>query len=261
VLKKCIYLLLLTFLLFVGFWLFKLKDKAEKILMSGAPLDGLSQEEFPGLEKLAWLADWQRPDKPVTVGLQVGHLDNDKLPDELEKHRGSTGSNGGGLSEVEINLMIVNEAAKILKQQGIKVDIIPATIPVSYWADAFVAVHTDGSLDPGAHGFKVAYPWKDFTGDADLLVDYIKKSYQGITELAWDDNISRNMRGYYAFAFWKYDHSLHPMTTAAIIETGFLTNYSDRSFLMNNPDLAASGIADGILQYLQSENLLNNLSF
>jgi N-acetylmuramoyl-L-alanine amidase len=60
------------------------------------------------------------------------------------------------------------------------------------------------------------------------------------------------MRGYYAFNWRRYDHSLHPMTVAMIIETGFLTNVSDRRLIVNNHKKSAQGIANGILKYLNT---------
>lgn len=223
---------------------------------TGAPPFGIPEEEAPDFGSLAWVENWQRPDGPARVALQAGHWKNDELPEELEKHRDSTGSTAGGCSEVEVNLKIAEAAAKILEEKGVLVEILPATIPPSYWADVFAAIHTDGSLDPTARGFKAASPWRDFTGQADELAKLIMDSYEETTDLPWDDNISKDMRGYYAFAWWKYEHSLHPMTTAVIIETGFLTNYADRQTIVENPELAAEGLASGILKYLEGEGLL-----
>jgi N-acetylmuramoyl-L-alanine amidase len=60
------------------------------------------------------------------------------------------------------------------------------------------------------------------------------------------------MRGYYAFNWRRYDHSVHPMTAAAIIETGFLTNARDRNVIVKDPQKAAQGIAGGILKFLKT---------
>jgi len=146
----------------------------------------------------------------------------------------------------------------LLETEGVAVDILPATVPKSYWADVFVAIHADGSTDPNKRGFKIAGPWRDYTNKADLLVTSIENSYQEATGFEKDDNITRNMRGYYAFSWWRYDHAIHPMTTAVIVETGFLTNRSDQNVIIYNPEGPARGIGKGIVKYLENEELLQN---
>jgi len=225
--------------------------------ITGAPPYGESEEQIPVAGSLSWLKDWQRPDGPLKVGIQVGHWKNNELPEELKKLKPSTGSAGGGKNEWEVNLTIAKETAKILEQKGIKVEVLPATVPKSYWADVFIAIHADGSTDRSKSGFKIAAPWRDYSGNAPELVDHLKKSYQEVTSFSNDENITRNMRGYYAFAWWRYDHTIHPMATAAIIETGFLTNYSDRQLLINKPGIPAQGIAQGVFDYLSKKGLLD----
>ncbi|MCR4264254.1 MAG: N-acetylmuramoyl-L-alanine amidase [Candidatus Roizmanbacteria bacterium] len=226
------------------------------VLISGAPPYGIDEEEIPEIDPYAWVHDWVRPDGPAKVGIQVGHWKNDELPDELERLRGNTGSTGGGKSEWEVNLSIAGELKTLLEAEGITVDILPATVPEKYWADVFIAIHADGNTDSSVHGYKFAAPWRDLTGKADELVDLLNDTYEETTGLVYDPNISRNMRGYYAFSWWRHDHTIHPMTTAVIAETGFLTNYSDRQLLINTPEIPAQGIADAIISYLEREELL-----
>ena len=57
------------------------------------------------------------------------------------------------------------------------------------------------------------------------------------------------MRNYYAFNFRRYEHALHPMTIAAILETGFLTNAGDREVIMRQPERAARGIVEAITAF------------
>jgi hypothetical protein len=73
-----------------------------------------------------------------------------------------------------------------------------------------------------------------------------------------DPNITRNMRGYYAFNSRRYEHSIHPMTPGAIVETGFITNASDRRIIVNNPKKSAEGIANAILLFLKETAPLQN---
>ncbi len=228
--------------------------------VSGAPPYGESLEETPTNNPLDF-SNWVRPPGPPKVALQVGHWQNDQAPDELHRLRNNSGASGGGKSEWEVNYEIANLTADLLRAQGIIVDILPTTIPPSYWADAFVAIHADGSTDSSVNGYKVAPPWRDFTGHSNQLSQVIHQSYGQSTKLAVDPNISRNMRGYYAFAFWRYEHAIHPMTPAAILETGFLTSPNDRLIIVNQPQLSAQGLSQGILSYLQDQNLLADSSF
>jgi len=212
-------------------------------------------ENSSHLGKFGLLEHWKRPDGPPKVGLQVGHWKLEEVPDELEKLRGNTGASGGGKSEWEVNHTIAILTKDILEKNGIIVDILPATIPESYWADVFISIHADGSEDPSKSGYKIAAPWRDYTGKAEKLADYIEKYYGESTLLPRDPKITTNMRGYYAFSFWRFRHAIHPMTTAAILETGFLTNASDRTLIVGDPLTSAEGLALGIIEYLRSENL------
>jgi len=114
-----------------------------------------------------------------------------------------------------------------------------------------VAIHADGNEDPATGGFKVAAPWRDLTNKSSQLAQLIEEHYEGATKMKIDPNVTRNMRGYYAFNWRKYRHSIHPMSTAVIIETGFLTNANDRRILVQNPALAAEGISQGIIDFLE----------
>jgi len=229
-------------------------QKLQKI--SGAPPYGEAENEIPDLNPYTWIKDWKRPEGPAKVALQVGHWNSKDVPDELQNLRDNTGSSGGGKWEWEVNLAIAQETKKFLEEKGIQVEILPATVPPSYWADVFLAIHADGSTDKSKSGYKIASPWRDYTQKSDELVTYLENSYERNVGFTQDPNITRNMRGYYAFSWWKYEHSIHPMTTAAIIETGFLTNYKDQKILINSPEIPAKAIADGTMEFLKSENLV-----
>jgi hypothetical protein len=242
-------------LIFLGLSFVALKVNQEQ--STGAPPYGESEDEAPDLDPYSYLRNWVRPDGPPKVALQVGHLKSSELPDELERIRGNTGSSGGGKWEWEVNKSIAEKTAVILKEKGIEVEIIPATVPPKYWADIFVAIHADGSTDRSTSGYKFAAPWRDFSGKADDLVSILETKYEDATNLEKDPNITRNMRGYYAFSWWRYEHAIHPMTTAVIAETGFLTNRSDQKLLINTPEIPAQAIADGITEHLENEGLLS----
>ena len=226
-------------------------------LITGAPPYGESETDIQKFLSVEWIKNWKRPEGPIKVALQAGHYRNNELPDELEKLRGNTtGSTGNGKDEWEVNLKIAELVAQQLKESEIDVEILPATVPKDYWADVFIAIHADGSLDRSKSGFKVAAPWRDFTGNANKLASNLETTYQEATGLSVDPNVTRNMRGYYAFSWRRYDHAIHPMTTAVIFETGFLTNSSDQKLLINSPEIPAKAIAEGVLNYLNINTLL-----
>ncbi len=196
--------------------------------------------------------NWKRPSGPFRVGLQAGHWKTSEMPEEQARLRDSGGGTSfGQVSEWEVNLSIAQEAKKLLETQGVVVDIIPSTIPPGYIADAFVAIHADGSTSPTKSGFKVAAPRRDMTGKADELVLLLEEEYARITKLDKDPNITRNMTGYYAFSWRRFTHAIHPMTTAAILETGFLTNPDEAQLLIDNPEIPAQALANAVLKYLE----------
>jgi len=193
---------------------------------------------------------WQRPEGPLRVGIQAGHAELENVPEELEGLKASSGAFGGGVSEADTVLAIAEIVKETLEENGVIVDLIPATVPSDYVADAFVSIHADGSTSGSVSGFKIAGPQRDFSGRSNNLADRLYDSYGAATGLREDPSITRRMSGYYAFNWRRYDHALHPMTPAAIVETGFMTNDTDRALLVNQPEIPAAGIANGILDFL-----------
>jgi hypothetical protein len=223
--------------------------------LTGAPPNGVTEEEVPK-DPFSWVYEWKRPEVPAKVALQVGHWKNGEVPSELENLKDNTGTSASGVTELEANLKIAEETARILEGLGINVEILPTTVPPRYWADAFIAIHADGSLDKTVNGYKVAPPWRDFSGKSVKLSNILEAEYAKKTNLNLDKNVTRNMRGYYAFNFWKYEHSLNPMTPSVILETGFLTNSKDRKIITSNPSLPADAISEAILIFLRNEKLI-----
>lgn len=196
------------------------------------------------------MQNWQRPDGPWKVGLQAGHWLKEEMPDELSHIRDSdNGAYGGGKEEWEVNLDIAQKTAEILRNHNIEADVLPATVPPAYYADLFLAIHADGNPDTRASGFKASPPWQDLTHKADQFVKIFYQIYGQTTDLPEDPNITEDMRGYYAFNWFRSEHAIHPMTTAAIIEPGFLTNPLEQDLLINHSDLIAQGIASSVLKF------------
>lgn len=189
------------------------------------------------------------------VGLQVGHWQNDQVPDELEFLKKNTGARSRDLTETELAMMVAEKTKEILESQGIEVDVLPATVPKRYKADAFISIHADGSKNSSANGFKIAPPTRDSSGKARLLSDKLTDHYLKSTGMRIDaNNITTNMTRYYAFSHHKYDHAIHPSTPGALVELGFMTNESDLDLLKKNPEIPAIGIANGVLEFLEHHN-------
>nr|MCU0495061.1 N-acetylmuramoyl-L-alanine amidase [Chloroflexaceae bacterium] len=190
---------------------------------------------------------------PWRVGLQVGHWKVNELPDELARLRTSTGASWNGISEAELNMSIVTRVKPLLEAQGVVVDMLPATVPPRYDADAFIAIHADGVVGATKRGWKIATPWRASQASRQLL-RAISDNYPatGIPEDV--GGVTVNMRGYYAFSYRRFVHAIAPTTPAVILEMGFMTSAADREVMFGQPDLVAQAIANGIMAYLQQRN-------
>src|SRR5947208_2356373 len=84
---------------------------------------------------------------------------------------------------------------------GIPAEFLPATVPSGYAADAFVAIHADGSPSTAARGFKISTRWNSIVAMQDVrLVELLTDAYRSATGLPEDSAVTRNMRGYYAYS-------------------------------------------------------------
>ena len=188
---------------------------------------------------------------PRRVAIQAGHWKTDEAPDEFPKLRFQFGGSVAGLDEVSVNLDIADRIAGILRAKGITVDILPATIPPNYVADAFVSLHADDDGFGSATGFKIAHGF--YRGPYDqALVDALTTEYANATMLPINDDVTEDMTDFYAFAWFRYEHALAPHTPAAIIELGYLSNRDDRALLTDEPGVVAQGVANGVLRFLQA---------
>ena len=189
--------------------------------------------------------------EPRRVGIQVGHWRTDDVPKEYgTRIITQTGASWAGYDEVDINMDIAERAAKLLRAQGLVVDILPTTVPAGYLADAFVALHGDSDGVGELSGFKMARgsrrgPYED------RLLSAIKTIYRAETGLEYDaEHVTRNMTGLYSFSWSRYQHATSPFTPSVILEMAFISNRGDLSLLVNQPDRVAVAIANGILKFL-----------
>lgn len=181
----------------------------------------------------------------MRIALQAGHWRAHEAPRELSGLK-DNGTRWNDVAEWEANLGIARRAATMLEEMGYAVDILPAVVPPGYRAHLFISIHADGSGDPRASGYRVAAPRRDATGRADVVASLLQTSYGEATGIRHLTSATRRMRNYYAFNFRRYEHALHPMTIAVILETGFLTSHTDRSVILDDPDRAARGIVEAV---------------
>jgi N-acetylmuramoyl-L-alanine amidase len=154
------------------------------------------------------------------------------------------------MTEAEVNLAIARHVALQLEEAGVIVDLLPATVPPGYDADAFVAIHADDGGGSREAGWKIASPWRSSEASRRLR-DSVAYAYALTTGLPSDRyGVSYNMRGYYAFSWTRFNHAIAPSTPAAIIETGFLTSAADRRIIVEDSARAARGISLGIIMFL-----------
>lgn len=190
-------------------------------------------------------AEWKAPDGPIKIALQAGHWRANEAPEELSGLR-DNGTRWRQTAEWEVNLLIARTAAEQLETLGYEVEVLPAVIPPDYRAHLFVAIHADGSDNPSASGYRVAAPRRDATGRAGGIAELLRDSYGDATGLRRLPTTTRRMQNYYAFNYRRYEHALHPMTIAVILETGFLTSPTDRRVILDAPERAANGIVAAV---------------
>ena len=217
-----------------------------------APGSPRSQDFFRSFREPLAPAPLYDPPGPKRVGLQAGHWLTDQVPPELGRLQ--NGAVGGGKQEWEVNLDVAQRVAALLEASGIQVDVLPATVPPRYRANAFIALHADGDPAGQARGFKVARPgFSSLPTVDDRLVQAINETYGVETELPRDDeHISLRMRYYYAFNSRRYCHAVAPGVPQAIVEMGYLTSAADRQYLIGDPSRLANALADSIQSFLAS---------
>ncbi len=196
-------------------------------------------------------ADWQPPEGPVKIALQAGHWRAHEAPDELRGLR-DNGTRWRDVAEWEANLRIAERSAEMLRELGYEAEVLPAVVPPGYRAHLFIAIHADGAGDPRASGYRVAAPRLDATGRAAGIVALLEESYGEETGLRRLPTVTRRMSNYYAFNFRRYEHALHPMTIAVILETGFITSERDRAVILSDPDRAARGIVTAVTRFQET---------
>ena len=186
--------------------------------------------------------------RPATrIGIVAGHLGNDSGSVCLDENQVVT------LTEQEVNQEIATLVQNSLVARGFEVDLLQEydTRLAGYRAAALVSIHNDSCdyINDQATGFKVAAAME--TRDinrANRLTACLVDRYLRTTGLTYHaGSITGDMTDYHSFL------EIDPNTTAAIIETGFLN--LDREYLTTHTDQVAEGIVQGILCFINNENI------
>ncbi len=208
-------------------------------LFSNQSLDRLFQ---------AWQAD-ALPAYPTAtaipaprIGIVAGHYGND-----------SGAVCDDGLMEMQVNLAIATRVQQKLVDAGYQVDLLQEFDDRldGYQGLALISIHNDTCklLGPEFTGFKVAAAASNaYPERATRLRECLIARYADTTGLKFHEStVTVDMTNYHTFS------EIHADTTAAIIETGFLS--ADRDKLTKEPDLIARGVVAGILCYVRNENI------
>lgn len=175
------------------------------------------------------------------IGIVAGHSGHDSgavCPD--------------GLTEVSINQQIAAYIQKLLMGKNIDVDILQEFDERldGYQALAVISIHADSCdfINDQATGFKVAAALSNPHPErAARLTACMRARYSQATGLSLHNSITNDMTGYHAF------DEINSETTAMIIEVGFMN--LDKQLLTQKPVIVAQGIADGVLCFINNENV------
>jgi N-acetylmuramoyl-L-alanine amidase len=172
------------------------------------------------------------------VGIVAGHWPDDPgavCPD--------------GTREVDINHAVAVRVVDSLRTHGYRADLLGEFDPAlgGYKAAAFVSLHADSCI-PGASGFKVARAEQSAVPEEeDHLVNCLYTEYERATGLArHEGSVTPDMLYYHTF------RRIAPETPGAIIEIGFMAD--DAAVLLEQQDLVAEGIVNGILCFLEGND-------
>ena len=140
---------------------------------------------------------------PIPVIIQAGHEG---------RTSGNTGAENGDEREVEWNILVADEVAKILHSWGIESKRVPAKVGLQN-AKIAVAIHFDSAKRICHSGASIGYPDDDSISFANRW----KSIYKHYYPFTWHkDNFTNNLRYYYAYSWIKADKFL-------VLELGELT--------------------------------------
>ncbi len=176
------------------------------------------------------------------IGIVAGHWGNDS---------GTVCDDG--FTEGQLNLTVASLVQKFLANHSYDVDLFKEFDPKlnGYKASALISIHADSCqyLNDQATGFKVAAAYASpHLDQATRLAACLRNRYSQATGLPLHStSITKDMTSYHAF------NEINENTPAAIIEVGFLN--LDRSLLTDHTDLVVQGIVNGIVCFINNEEI------
>ena len=182
------------------------------------------------------------PRPKIRIGIVSGHWGNDS---------GAVCANG--TTEADVNLKIATLVQQKLSALGYETDLLQEFDPrlTGYQAAVLVSIHNDSCnfINDQATGFKVAAAMSARDDNlANRLAACLRDRYQRTTGLPLHNSVTNDMTFYHAF------NEIDAGTSAAIIETGFLN--LDYNFLTEKTDVVATGVENGILCFVNNENIV-----
>ncbi len=167
-------------------------------------------------------------------------------------HRGPEDDPGAvcpdGLTEAEINFAVAQNVVRNLRGLGYSVDLLDEFDPRldDYQAAALVSIHANTCQEWGevVSGFLIAAAAARVSSRVqdNQLVECVAQNYYRASGLERREGATVDMTDYHTF------REINALTPAAIIELGFML--ADRAMLTQQQELLANGITEGILCYL-----------
>lgn len=182
--------------------------------------------------------------KPL-IGIVVGHWD------DTTKDPGAVCADID-LTEFQVNQNVATRVRDQLITKNIDVELLREfDLKLrGYQASALVSIHADSCdyINDQATGFKIASAMANPQPQLSArLTACLRQRYAQATGMQLHNSITADMSSYHAF------DEIDQNTTAAIIEVGFLN--LDRDMLTQGVDKVAQGITDGILCFINNEQI------
>jgi N-acetylmuramoyl-L-alanine amidase len=214
-------------------------------LLTGSPSQSSNTSIFPPPTSEDASSATATPLTNPLIGIVVGHWGDNNDPGAVCLDT--------NLTEFEVNQNIATLVKSDLEAKGIDVQLLKEFDPKlrGFQATALVSIHADSCeyINDQATGFKVAAALANPRPERGArLTACLRSRYARVTGLALHStSITNDMTSYHAF------DEISENTTAVIIETGFMN--LDRQLLEQHPDIAAEGITQGILCFINNEDV------
>ena len=234
-----LYLALAGLGMMAVFWFFSPPVAGDADAFSAAGEDdALTARIFKAVPAQPVVQRFAQSPGPIRIGIISGHRDHDA---------GAVCEDG--LTEAQVNANVAEQVLARLQEQNIRAEVLSEFDPrlQNYSATAVVSLHADSCdyINELATGFKISGSSRT---NSSQLSTCIEEAYRQATGLPYHSNtVTDEMKDYHAF------REIAPGTQAIIIETGFMN--LDRELLTTRADVPAEGIANGILCFLDSQQV------